>query len=125
VGGGFSKAQPWLPLDVKHVNRSADAQQQQSNSVLNRTRQLIHWRQSHQPLVKGTLEVLDTKDNALCWIREWEGERILVVVNLAASELVLKAPLQLKEPLTGHGFNAQVSDSYITLPPYQVFYSYC
>jgi alpha-glucosidase len=61
----------------------------------------------------------------LCWIREWEGERILVVVNLAASELVLKAPLQLKEPLTGHGFNAQVSDSYITLPPYQVFYSYC
>jgi len=125
VGGGFSKAKPWLPLDVKHVNRSADAQQQQSNSVLNRTRQLIHWRQSHQPLVKGTLEVLDTKDNALCWIREWEGERILVVVNLAASELVLKAPLQLKEPLTGHGFNAQVSDSYITLPPYQVFYSYC
>jgi maltose alpha-D-glucosyltransferase / alpha-amylase len=88
---GFSQANPqrlYLPVitDPEYPAEAlnVEAQQANPNSLLWWTKRLIALRKGHRPFGRGSLEML-LPDNrkVLAFLRRYEEERILVVVNLS------------------------------------------
>jgi alpha-glucosidase len=81
---GFSTAEPWLPVDPRHLPLSVDAQEADPTSVLHAARRIIALRQAHPALRTGGLEIESAGD--LVIFRRFEraegGERLLCAFNL-------------------------------------------
>lgn len=82
-GAGFTTAQPWLPISFDHRSRNVERQQKNPNSLLNLYHRLVQLRRSEPALSVGsyTPVVTDCPD-LLAYVREAEGTRFLVVLNL-------------------------------------------
>ncbi|CAM2144771.1 putative alpha-glucosidase [Pararobbsia alpina] len=124
---GFSKATPWLPVPPEHARQAVDVQDADPASVLNAYRRFLAWRQDYAPLIKGSIRFVDAPDEHLAFVREFNNERVLALFNLSdrSSEFALGgiASSGAFAPLSGHGFDAQVSDAAVSLPPYGVFFA--
>ncbi|MBF0372820.1 MAG: maltose alpha-D-glucosyltransferase [Alphaproteobacteria bacterium] len=91
--GGFSRADParlFLPpiMDPVYGYRAinVEAQLRSTGSLLNWTRRLIAVRRGRKTFGRGGLRFLYPKNRKiLAYLREWEGEVVLCVANLAAS----------------------------------------
>ncbi len=89
--GGFSRANPqklYLPtiIDPEYHYEAVNVEAQQSNpsSLLWWTKRLIAKRKEHKLFGRGSIEFI-TSDNPriLAFVREFEGEAVLVVANLS------------------------------------------
>ena len=88
---GFSQANPqrlYLPVIIDpefHAEAlNVEAQQSNPNSLLWWTKRLIALRRRHRPFGRGSLEMLFPDNRkVLAFLRRYEEERILVVVNLS------------------------------------------
>ena len=89
---GFSRAAPWLPVPASHRGRSVQAQERDPGSVLQAARAFLHWRRAQPALVTGSIRFLDAPDNVLAFIREAEGQRLLLVFNLSAQAAEFALP---------------------------------
>jgi len=112
--GGFSRA-PHHKLFMPPINRSkysyefvnVEDAEQDPHSLLHFMRRLISLRQQHKKIFgRGSIELLPVENSAIfAFIREYEGEQILVVANLsrftqsvhipAEAELEGLAPVEL------------------------------
>lgn len=80
--GGFSIAQPWLPL-VDAQSRNVLAQRDDPGSLLSLYRRLIAARRESPALGRGRQRSLfGVGPDVLAWTREENGERLLVLLNL-------------------------------------------
>src|SRR5262249_39813479 len=90
---GFSRAEPsrlYSPVIRDPVYGypaiNVEAQLRTPTSLLNAMRQLIATRKRHRAMGRGTIEFLrPVNHRVLAYLREYQGERLLVVNNLAAS----------------------------------------
>jgi len=88
---GFSKANPqqlYLPItiDPEYHYEAINVENQQKNlsSLLWWTRRVIAMRKNFKAFSRGTLEFLHPENNkVLAFVRQFEGETMLVVVNLS------------------------------------------
>lgn len=80
---GFGSNNPWLPIDKNHPEKAVSIQEKSRDSVLNLTRKLLRTRKEHSALIYGDIEILPTKGELLSFKREWQGQSILCVFNLA------------------------------------------
>lgn len=88
AGGGFTTGTPWRPFATGREHANVAAQSRDPGSLLAHYRRLVHLRASSPALRRGTIAVLDPgagNKQVLAFIREAEGERMLVVHNLGAS----------------------------------------
>jgi alpha-glucosidase len=86
AGGGFSTGTPWLPL-VDHAARNVADQSSDPGSLLALYRRLIAVRGSSAALARGThRSIFGVAPDVLAWLREADGERVLVLVNTADTE---------------------------------------
>ncbi len=123
--GGFSTREPWLPIDARHLPMSVASQEADPQALLHKMRQLIQWRQQQPALVNGELTQLALENSDLiAYIREYESERILVVLNMTGQSQYASLPLAIKDIIDGHGFDSTLDDQSLELPPYQAFYAY-
>jgi alpha-glucosidase len=83
--GGFSPAEPWLPIDPRHLVLAVDQQSGKPDSVLETTRLLLALRHRHGALARGELEFLDAADPVLAFERREAHDRVLCVFNLGAA----------------------------------------
>jgi alpha-glucosidase len=81
--GGFSEAQPWLPLGEANLVRAVDRQASNPASLLNWTRRLIGLRAEYRALRIGCCEVLLADDQRLVLRRAVEGEELVAIFNLS------------------------------------------
>src|SRR6185312_215757 len=89
--GGFSRADPaslYLPPIMDPVYGfeavNVEAQSRAPASLLNWTKRLIAARRTRRALGRGGLRFLyPANRKVISYLREWEGETILVVANLA------------------------------------------
>jgi alpha-glucosidase len=93
--GGFSPAEPWLPIDPRHLVLAVDQQSGKPDSVLETTRLLLALRHRHGALARGELEFLDAADPVLAFERREARDRVLCVFNLGA------APARWSGPVAG------------------------
>ena len=84
--GGFTTAAPWEALQADWVEKNVTTQDRDDGSLLNHYRKLIHFRNAHGALSHGSLIVAPTNDQRIAaFIRQTNGERMLVVINFADS----------------------------------------
>ncbi|EPC01108.1 alpha-glucosidase [Litchfieldella anticariensis FP35 = DSM 16096] len=119
--GGFSSVAPWLPVEKRHLSLAVEAQQDDAASMLNTTRRLLAFRQTHPALFDGDLTLVDVGEELLGFIREGHGERLLCIFNLGSETRRTRLP-EHGQPLDGHGFQTELVDGTLTLPPYQAAY---
>lgn len=93
---GFSTGNPWLPVDPNHFDLAIDAQEDDPDSVLNFTRELIGFRSSSEALKIGDIEFLDSPENVLAFRRKSPRQELLCVFNLTTDAVDWK-PTELGE----------------------------
>jgi alpha-glucosidase len=119
--GGFGSNKPWLPFDPAHRAYNVEAQEADTDSVLNWTRQLIATRQSNPALREGSIRLLDQEsDQIVAFERELGGDRLACVFNLSGTSA--SNPVQGKEPLVVTGGADPTSNS---LPPASGYIARC
>lgn len=80
-GGGFSTGAPWLPL-VDPSTRNLVDQRADPVSLLSLYRRLIAARDSSPALGRGGhRSIFGVAPDVLAWLRELDGERVLVMLN--------------------------------------------
>ena len=109
---GFSKADPqrlFLPPIMDPIygyeSNNVEAQSRNPSSLLNWTKRLIAVRKNYCAFGRGTLKFLEPGNRKiLAFVREWENEKILCVVNLSRtaqpveldlSEFKTRVPVEL------------------------------
>ncbi|MEP0074142.1 MAG: alpha-glucosidase C-terminal domain-containing protein, partial [Marinomonas sp.] len=82
------------------------------------------WRQQQPALVNGDLAQLDIgNEQLIALVREYEGERLLVVLNMTATTQYAHLETKVSEVLKGNGFEASLDGKVLTLPAYQACYA--
>ncbi|WP_119066411.1 alpha-amylase family glycosyl hydrolase [Aggregatilinea lenta] len=89
---GFSRVEPWLPVADGHEAVNAEAQNQDSRSVLNLYRQLIALRRRTPALNGGSYTpILTELEHSFVYLREAEGQRYLVALNFSGEAQTIGA----------------------------------
>jgi len=116
--GGFSTGQPWLPVPAEHRARSVAVQETDPDSVLQQVRRFLAWRRRHPALMRGGIRFIDTPEPILAFIREGEGQCVLVVFNLSVAQVQWSLPEGFDAtPLAGHGLReASLQAGVVSLP---------
>jgi len=117
---GFSQVAPWLPVDARHAARSVAVQEAETDSVLQAARAFLRWRRAQPALVLGSIQFLDAPEPVLAFVREHDGQSLLVVFNLSAQPVPWNLPSQLSPrwlDLPGQ-IGAQVRGASLALPAY-------
>jgi len=99
--GGFSRADPaslYLPPIMDPVygfeSVNVEAQTRSPSSLLNWTKRLIAARRTRRSLGRGTLRFLyPSNRKVIAYLREWEGETMLVVANLSRTAQAVELDL--------------------------------
>ena len=131
---GFSDAEPWLPVPESHQHSAVDTQIGNADSILSFYQNFLKWRQSYEVLKRGTFQWMDYKNSqGLLFKRSYQGESVLVAINLSAEDLSFKLTeiYSLENigdfyvtPIDGHGFNGKWNNERktIDLAPYDGFF---
>ena len=90
--GGFSAAEPWLPVDEQHLPLNVQSQDEQADSVLNFTRDLVTLRRLSPELSQGSITLLDAPEGVLAFAREYEGRKMLCLFNMDTVAKSVPAP---------------------------------
>ncbi len=121
--GGFSDAKPWLPMAVEHLDKAVNRQDAADDSTLAFYRAMIALRKAHPALQKGTLTLVDVRDDYISMIREHDGARVFAAFNLSAMPNPVELPRGSWRQDRGAPFKATVTDRHVTLPPWQAYFA--
>lgn len=83
---GFTTGEPWLPIPDDRAGRTVDAQSKDPRSLLNLYRQLLETRRRLPALHIGEQIDVPCQPPFLAWIRQHEGDRVLVLINLSDAD---------------------------------------
>lgn len=120
--GGFTDGKPWLPMAVEHLSLSVHKQEEDATSTLAFYRAMIAFRAAHPALQKGSLEIVEARDDYLALIREYDGTRLFCAFNLTNMAQPVSLPKGTWREDKGAPFTTVVADKDITLPPYQAYF---
>jgi alpha-glucosidase len=79
---GFSPATPWLPLVDDWPTLTVATQLADERSTLNLYRRLLALRRTEPALNSGDIHNVTASNGVLSYIREWEGKRFQIHLNL-------------------------------------------
>jgi alpha-glucosidase len=120
--GGFSDAEPWLPMPAEHLAKAVAVQEGQPGSVLAFYRTFLAWRRGLPALRQGTITFLKAPAPLLALKRELDGQRIIALFNLGPDPVEHLLPANI-EPLQGHGLDgATLRGRHLSLPPWSGFF---
>ena len=98
TAAGFTAGKPWLPIGPEAERRNVAAQERDPGSLLSFYRKMIWLRKGRPALIKGSYRsvVEGIPDDCYLYLREGEGQRLLVALNFAARRRELQLPSSLK-----------------------------
>ena len=97
--GGFSSAQPWLPLHPDWRERNVARQLQDKGSILSLYHQLLSLRRSEPALTIGSMRMGPEAPALLSFERIQGHSRLRIILNLSGKEHRLPAALRGGQPL--------------------------
>ena len=80
--GGFSTAEPWLPVVDEHIALNVERQETEADSMLRFAREMIALRKKTPALKNGCIAFVDAPDGVLAFVRDVNGEHVLCLFNL-------------------------------------------
>ncbi|MEO8299587.1 MAG: alpha-amylase family glycosyl hydrolase [Burkholderiales bacterium] len=94
--GGFSSAEPWLPMAPSHLALAVDRQEVDPQAMLHHARRVLAWRRGLPVLREGAIRFLTAAETVLLFERSLPGSpRLRLAFNLGA------APVTFDWPSTG------------------------
>jgi alpha-glucosidase len=89
---GFSTVEPWLSLGPDAETVNVAAAQRDQRSTLHLYRRLLALRRGEPALTVGTYRPIPAQGDLLLYIREHEGRRLLVTLNLGHATVSVELP---------------------------------
>ncbi|MBP2150444.1 alpha-amylase family glycosyl hydrolase [Xanthobacter flavus] len=89
---GFSTVEPWLPLADDFTEVNVKREQGQAASMLTLTRALLALRRAHPALSVGLWSPVAAVGDLVAYLRQGEGEAMLVALNLGGDPLSATLP---------------------------------
>jgi alpha-glucosidase len=122
---GFSSSEPWLPVPVEHRVLAVSRQEADPASALHGFRRILRWRNGQPALRWGDIRFLDTPEPVLAFLRQHDGETLLVAFNLDANAVQVELPLEGQwTPVEGHGLaQGSFDDARVILPGHGVLFA--
>jgi alpha-glucosidase len=114
--GGFSTAQPWLPVPPAHLKRAVSVENGDPASLLAHYRSFLAFRRTQPALAKGDIAFEIADDKVLGFTRTHGNETLLCLFNMSETAAVATLPDGEWEALAGHGFVSTRDESTINLP---------
>jgi len=106
---GFTTGIPWNPIPVSYKTYNVVDELRDPDSILNWYKGLLALRHQNQALLNGRYVALNEKDaNVLSYIREFQGQAVLVVINMSAS------PQKESFDLKSEGFGSKTAKTLMT-----------
>ncbi len=107
---GFTKGNPWMPVNPTYAEINQLQQEKDEDSILNYFRKMIGIRKSNLVLTYGQYLPIETDNEKLfiyqrkMTIRKWEEKIVLVLLNFSDEivQLSLKGPLEEEQRLIGN-----------------------
>jgi alpha-glucosidase len=90
--GGFSAAEPWLPVDPRHLAMSVATQDADPDSVLAFARRVFALRRERAELARGSASLPDAPPGVLLLVRALGASAIACAFNLGDGSRSLRAP---------------------------------
>ena len=98
---GFTSGEPWLPLADNYEESNVASQLVDGQSTLNFYKTLLSLRRSRPALHNGAFTFVDgLGDDLLAYLREADGQRLLVCINFGAEEQTIDLSLLAYEAET-------------------------
>lgn len=108
---GFTKGEPWLPVNPNYVDINIERQQIDPKSSLNLYRSLLKLRASSRALYSGDYSSLKTPDNVFGFHRQFRNERIKILLNFSDQTIALPLKLASGKPLLSTYLDRQITIS--------------
>jgi alpha-glucosidase len=89
---GFTTGTPWLPLNPDWRQRNVAAQLADPASMLALHRALLALRRAHPALSIGDVRLIEADGDILAYERTYQGEKIVVALNLGAQDQAVALP---------------------------------
>jgi alpha-glucosidase len=86
---GFTTGAPWLPLAADYRETNVETQRCDPHSMLALHRRLLALRRAEPALSLGSWAPVDAEGDVLAYVREHEGSRFLIALNLGAEPAAL------------------------------------
>lgn len=90
--GGFSEAEPWLPVDPRHLGLAVDGQEGDPGSTLALTRRLVALRKARPALRTGAIRRVEAPEPLLVFERGEGAEALLCGFNLGEAAVDWTVP---------------------------------
>lgn len=89
---GFSEGEPWLPAAPEHRGLSVAEQAEDPDSNLAFAREMLAFRKSSAALLLGEIEMLESRDPVLAFVRREDDEALACIFNLSAEPQFVELP---------------------------------
>ncbi len=84
---GFSQAEPWIEVQKNYKTINTEAEEKESDSILNFYKKLVHLRKELPVIANRTVRFLDEEsEGVIGYVRELEGTKLVVLCNLCEDE---------------------------------------
>ena len=123
TNAGFTSGAPWLKVNPNYKEVNVAAQEADPHSELNFFRQIIRLRKANLTLIYGSYTLLlPDHPTIYAFIRELDGERMLVLLNFSSEVVALNEfdmAASVTELLASNYPELQRSPDSVTLQPWQ------
>ncbi|NAZ45497.1 alpha,alpha-phosphotrehalase [Vibrio toranzoniae] len=126
ANAGFSGGTPWIELNPNYPQINVEDALSNPNSIFYHYKKLIELRKAHPAIVYGSfVPVFEEHDKVFAYVRELDGEQLLVVCNFSGESLTLETPEQYQTQtpvclISNYGEILSV-DAQLHLAPYESF----
>ncbi|TYS14081.1 alpha-glucosidase [Rossellomorea vietnamensis] len=95
--GGFTTGTPWLQVNPNYTEINAKQAVEDPNSVFHYYKKLIELRKENPIMVYGSYDLLmPDHDKIYAYVREYEGVKMIVMLNFSADTPVFELPAELQ-----------------------------
>lgn len=122
LNAGFSEGNPWLPVNENFKKVNVAMEEENPASVLNHFRAMVTLRKEHPVLVYGAYSLLlPDHEKIYAYTREWEGQKMLVLLNFSNDIVTLPVPVEeeLEDLLINNYPQVYYKDRVFSLEPWQ------
>ncbi len=120
---GFSTGTPWMPVNPNYREINARAAMADPESVFHYYQKLIALRKQYSVIVYGSYQLLlEDSEELFVYIREYEGDKVLVVCSFTDKEVEFEIPKEFQgaQCLIANYENSYDSEKMV-LKPYEAF----
>lgn len=96
--GGFTTGTPWLQVNPNYKEINAKQAVEDPNSVFHYYKKLIELRKENPIMVYGSYDlIMPDHDKIYAYVREYEGQKMIVMLNFSADTPVFELPEELED----------------------------